>query len=214
MGWDIGRFAEEVDEEFKCSICLNVLESPVHGPCGHVFCSQCINTWLDQNSRNHNTIGTQRRRIVVSGSCPVDRKTLCKDELVEAAIPFRNIISRLKIKCDFEQYGCNKIVALGSIKDHVRSCNFNPEELVQCPNGCSSLFLRRELVSRPHNCIKELKRIIKKQERKIYQMELHREEQRSRWIRIYMTISVVALAAVILYSTTVDKMVKALINKL
>lgn len=214
MGWDIGRFVEDVDDEFKCSICLNVLETPVHGPCGHVFCSSCINTWLESNSRTPSALITQRRRITVSGTCPVDRKPLCKDELGEAAIPFRNIISRLKIKCDFESFGCKAIITLGSIKDHVRTCNFNPEEVVQCPNGCSSMFLRRDLVIRPHNCIKELKRIIKKQEKKIYQLELHQVEQRRRWIRIYVIISVAAVAAVLMYSSSFDKLVKQVINNL
>lgn len=214
MGWDIGRFADEVDEEFKCSICLNVLEQPVNGPCGHVFCSSCINTWLDQSQRNATQISGPRRRIIFSGTCPVDRKALCREELVDAAIPFRNMLSRLKMKCDFEQYGCNTITPLGSIRDHVRSCTWNPDEVIPCPNGCSSLFVRKDLINSPHNCIKELKKIIRRQEKKIHQMELHQVQQRRRWIRIYMTVSLAAVAVVLFYSSTFDRILRHVINNL
>ncbi|XP_059906854.1 E3 ubiquitin-protein ligase TRIM39-like [Gadus macrocephalus] len=37
------------EEDFSCSICLNVLDRPVSTPCGHIFCRPCIITfWEDQ----------------------------------------------------------------------------------------------------------------------------------------------------------------------
>ena len=38
MGLDSNQFAETVDENFICGICLNVLEDPVTTPCEHTFC--------------------------------------------------------------------------------------------------------------------------------------------------------------------------------
>jgi len=171
MGLDINRFAEEVDEEFKCAICLNVLENPVNGPCGHVFCRQCIMTWLESGPTAR-PIRSGSRTVYASGTCPVDRKSLYRDELLEAAIPFKAILSKLKIKCDFQEFGCKNVVTVGTLKDHVKTCNFNPEEVVECPHGCAKLFVRRNLVKRPHNCIRELQSMIKLQEKIVDQLEV------------------------------------------
>ncbi|CAL8389313.1 unnamed protein product [Boreogadus saida] len=35
------------EENFSCSICLNVFSSPVSTPCGHNFCRTCINKFWD-----------------------------------------------------------------------------------------------------------------------------------------------------------------------
>ncbi|XP_062399384.1 uncharacterized protein LOC134089091 [Sardina pilchardus] len=36
------------DDEFKCSICNEVFNNPVNTPCGHSFCSVCINSYWQQ----------------------------------------------------------------------------------------------------------------------------------------------------------------------
>ena len=175
MGLDVNRFAEEVDEELKCAICLNVLEEPMNGPCGHVFCRICIYTWIESGQTSRGTRSDRVRLEYAHGTCPVDRKSMFREELREAAIPLKGILSKLKIKCDFVEYGCQKIVTVGSLKDHIKSCNFNPEEVVQCPNGCAKLFTRKHLVKRPHNCIRELQSMIKLQEKIIDQLEVDKD---------------------------------------
>ena len=35
------------EEDFSCSICLNVFNSPISTPCGHNFCKTCITTFWD-----------------------------------------------------------------------------------------------------------------------------------------------------------------------
>jgi len=44
-----------------CSICYSEMDSPVELPCHHVFCRECITTWLKQPA---------------TCTCPMDRKTL------------------------------------------------------------------------------------------------------------------------------------------
>lgn len=168
MGLDINRFPEPVDDEFKCSICCGVLEDPVRGNCGHVFCRTCILTWLERP-------GSYR----INGSCPVDRSVMNRNDLISAAVNFKTILSRLKISCDYKEYGCNSLIPLADIKSHVEKCNFNPEEIVQCPNGCEKLYQRKSLVKRPHNCIKELQKIIRDQECEISLLELRESQHQS-----------------------------------
>jgi hypothetical protein len=50
MGYDITRFKNsDINEEFICSICHDVLKDPlVIDPCDHIFCSECIKTWTSE----------------------------------------------------------------------------------------------------------------------------------------------------------------------
>lgn len=166
MGVDANRFPGPVDEEFKCSICLNVLENPVHGTCGHVFCRLCIMTWLESGSQSR----SGHRRLRVLGTCPVDRQTLHQDDLIEAALPFKALLSRLKIRCDYADYGCSQVVMMGSLSDHMKVCNFNPDDLIECRNGCAKLYPRRHLIGK-HNCIKELQSLIQSQQKALCELE-------------------------------------------
>lgn len=188
MGLDINRFPEAVDDEFKCSICCGVLEDPVNGNCGHVFCRVCILTWLDRSSRP----GSYRRK----GSCPVDRGPMDREDLISAALNFKIILSRLKVTCDYKEYGCNSLIPLADLKHHLEKCNFNPEEIVQCPNGCEKLFQRKSLVKSPHNCIKELQRIIKQQQQELIEYE-SREFQHQQLTK-YASVAFASLIIVLL----------------
>ena len=45
-GYDL-EFVEDVDDEYKCSICLDVLRDPYQiVPCGHRCCRSCLGTLL------------------------------------------------------------------------------------------------------------------------------------------------------------------------
>jgi hypothetical protein len=50
MGYDLLRFKNsDINEEFICSICHSVFKDPlVIDPCDHIFCSECIKTWISE----------------------------------------------------------------------------------------------------------------------------------------------------------------------
>ena len=83
---------ENIDEEFICTICHDVLENPkIISNCEHVFCHTCINEW----SINSNT-------------CPVDREQI--QDLVKPQRIFLNVLNRLKLRCQFENLGCKIVI--------------------------------------------------------------------------------------------------------
>ena len=50
-GYDDSRFEKDVDEEFHCSVCYNVLKEPrMCRNNEHIFCLDCISEHLKVNS--------------------------------------------------------------------------------------------------------------------------------------------------------------------
>ncbi|XP_071941330.1 E3 ubiquitin-protein ligase NRDP1-like [Antedon mediterranea] len=156
MGFEVHRFEGDVDEELICPICSGVLEEPVQAPqCEHAFCSACIQEWL---SRQH--------------TCPVDRNPITPQQLKPVPRILRNLLARLRIACDNVLFGCKKIVKLDTLTQHLDECEHNPKRPVQCESGCGMVIPKDELVD--HNCVKELRHLIKEQQDKLsgYHIEL------------------------------------------
>lgn len=136
MGWDIDRFPEgEVNLELICCICTCILEDPVESPCRHVFCSQCIKTWLSNQK-----------------SCPHCRAAVHKRDLQSVVPLLKNIISKQRIFCDNKERGCPEIVPLESLVSHVAVCQHG---LVSCSNdGCHTKIMRKDLKAHSEVCLK------------------------------------------------------------
>lgn len=138
MGYEVDRFVGEVDEELLCSICGHVLQYPLQiKNCEHCFCTGCLDEWL------------KHQRV-----CPVDRGPVSESSLVPVPRILRNLLSRLKIKCENQQFGCTMVVHLDSLQSHIDDCQYNPKRPVTCDKGCGSTVPLDELSS--HNCINEL----------------------------------------------------------
>ncbi len=45
-GYDTDRFVPEVEEKFKCPICMMVLRNPIQTHCGHRYCHSCLAKWV------------------------------------------------------------------------------------------------------------------------------------------------------------------------
>lgn len=122
MGFDLNRFQSTVQEEFICPICHDVLQEPVSlRGCEHVFCSKCINDWLQHN----------KKKI-----CPIDRNETDRNQFQTPLRLFCNLLNELLIRCEFNE--CNQLVKLSDLDYHNKCCIYNPEnhtKEIQCPNG-------------------------------------------------------------------------------
>ena len=175
-GYDDSRFEKAVDDHFHCSICYNVLKEPMMCRNNeHLFCRKCITEHLNTNSH----------------TCPE-----CNEDLtVETLRPSRlvsNILSELKIKCDYFHRGCQEYIRLEELDSHVENCGFAP---VKCSNEeCEMIVNKREIIYHEstvcdyrkvkcHNCVKieqdveEIKEIMEaKMEEMKEKMEKEMEE--------------------------------------
>ena len=115
-GFDDSRFQKDVDDNFHCSICYNVLKEPrMCRNNEHIFCLACITRNLNENSE----------------TCPECNEYLSVDTLRRAPRVVNNYLSELEIKCDFASRGCPEYVRVEALKTHVVSCGFAP---VLCSN--------------------------------------------------------------------------------
>uniref|UniRef100_UPI00398E6D91 E3 ubiquitin-protein ligase PDZRN3-B isoform X2 n=1 Tax=Pristiophorus japonicus TaxID=55135 RepID=UPI00398E6D91 len=125
MGFELERFREDVDPDFKCNLCNKVLEDPLATPCGHVYCAGCLLPW-----------------VVQRGKCPRECRRVSAKEL-QPVVPLRELILRLEIRCDHRGRGCGRAVPLRRLAEHAETCDFSP---ARCGHqGCGAALSRREV---------------------------------------------------------------------
>ena len=127
-GYDDSRFEKAVDDHFHCSVCYNVLKDPVMCRNNeHLFCRDCITEHLNTNSH----------------TCPECNEDLTVETLRRARV-ISNILSGLKIKCDYSHRGCQESIRLEELDSHVENCGFAP---VKCSNEeCEMIINKREII--------------------------------------------------------------------
>ena len=93
MGWSQGRIIERSDitEEITCSICNDIVKSPLQTPCQHVFCGECITGRLEMGKSN----------------CPIDQEILDVTELKPLPRILEKFLSNLTIRCENYENGCS-----------------------------------------------------------------------------------------------------------
>ena len=125
-GYDDSRFEKDVDEEFHCSICYNVLKEPrMCRNNEHIFCLDCISEHLKVNSE----------------TCPECNEHLNLDTLRKAPRVLRNYLCKLKINCDHASRGCPQFTCLQELETHVSNCGYAP---VLCSNAECGMEINKQ----------------------------------------------------------------------
>ena len=124
-GYEDCRFEKDVDENFHCSICYNVLKEPrMCRNNEHVFCLACISEHLKVNSQ----------------TCPECNEYLSVDTLRRPRL-VNNYLSKLKINCDYASRGCAQFICLEDLENHVASCGLAP---VLCSNENCGMEINKQ----------------------------------------------------------------------
>jgi hypothetical protein len=136
-----------VDENLLCPICTVPFIVPMQTSCRHVFCSFCINTWLDTSSECPGC----RNRLTSPDPDQSDADYL-QDVLSEdaQAVPLRpaptvliGILDSIKFYCPNKENGCDVELSRDLMESHVMAeC---PHTLTTCPDkNCDKLVPRQK----------------------------------------------------------------------
>ena len=139
-GYEDELFQHPVSQTFHCGICMNVLKDPVscrHNE--HLFCRACITIHL----MNFQT-------------CPSCMEPLTIESLRQAPRTVTNLLSELKIRCQFFDRGCGQFVELGDLERHVTDCGFAP---AVCSNEGCQLEVNKQDLLHHETAVCELRRV-------------------------------------------------------
>ena len=140
-GFEDERFRHPVGHTLHCGICLNVLKDPVMCRQNeHLFCRGCVTPHL-----------------MYSETCPSCIQPLTVESLRQAPRTVTNLLSELKIACDYAGRGCEDFVELGNLERHVADCGFAP---AVCSNEGCQLVVNKQDLLRHETGVCELRRII------------------------------------------------------
>ncbi len=106
------EFVRELAEKYKCSICTNLLNTPVLTECcGQHFCRDCLEKWITR---------------IKATTCPHCRAENFKYIVSQPTI---RKIKELEVYCTNRKNGCKEILSYGTFQEHVNICPF---EVVTC----------------------------------------------------------------------------------
>ena len=139
-GYEDERFQHPVGRGFHCCICTNVIKDPVMCQNEHIFCRACIT-----------------RHLMNSQTCPTCREPLTVETLQQASRTVTNLLSELKIRCQFFERGCTQFVELGNLERHVADCGFAP---AVCSNEGCQLEVNKQDLLHHETIVCEQRRVI------------------------------------------------------
>ena len=138
-GYEDELFQYPVGPSLHCCICTNVIKDPAMCHNEHIFCRACIT-----------------RHLMYSQTCPTCMQPLTVQTLRQATRGIRNLLSELKIRCEFFERGCGKIVDLGDLERHVADCGFAP---AICSNEGCQLEVNKQDLLHHETAVCELRRV-------------------------------------------------------
>jgi len=101
----------DIDEDFLCSKCKNLMEFPVEAPCSHLFCLKCIEN---------------------EPSCLIDQESLA-DFKPFVSKAFKKRILKVKIKCPTDAKTCKWTGSIDELEEHLTMCDYL---LIYCELNC------------------------------------------------------------------------------
>ncbi|KAL7880567.1 hypothetical protein SRHO_G00028210 [Serrasalmus rhombeus] len=118
------------EDQFLCSICLDVFTDPVSTPCGHNFCMKCIKTCWGDSEQCH---------------CPVCKEKFTKRPELKVNTAFREVVDLFKKKTVLDKPEVLCDACIGVKQKALKSCL-----------DCGLTFCKSHL--EPHDHIPKLKK--------------------------------------------------------
>ena len=132
MGLDRELFPGDVNKEFLCRLCSQVLLNPVTAGCEHIFCQSCIVRTMKSQTIKH--------------ACPTCSAKLSY-KMVDTSVEFKLQLLNLVMQCSHK---CGASFILAELPDHMDVCPFAPTE---CNfKGCNRTIKRCDVRKHQDEC--------------------------------------------------------------
>eukprot|EP01102_Stenamoeba_stenopodia_P007063 TRINITY_DN1974_c0_g1_i4.p1 TRINITY_DN1974_c0_g1~~TRINITY_DN1974_c0_g1_i4.p1 ORF type:complete len:201 (-),score=10.08 TRINITY_DN1974_c0_g1_i4:362-964(-) len=119
-----------ISKSLRCSICLEPFFEPIRTPCGHVFCKECLQAWVQKKP-----------------SCPLDTTPLPTTGPFQVDFVLSELFAEFPIVCPNE---CSWTGLQRDVTSHLSVC---PAQNVSCSNpGCKEVLPRKEIVKHQESC--------------------------------------------------------------
>ena len=105
------RFVEP-SRDIVCPVCLDILSSPVQGPCEHAYCANCVTRHL------------REKPATLQSKCPVCNQAINFSTLQKIPRILQNLIREAKVKCRT----CGTAVEFDGLKSHESLCKGKENE--------------------------------------------------------------------------------------
>ncbi|XP_003794652.1 E3 ubiquitin-protein ligase LNX [Otolemur garnettii] len=96
-------YAEDVDDDLICHICLQALLDPLDTPCGHTYCALCLTSFLLEKD-----------------FCPVDRKPLLLQRCKKSSLLVNKLLNKLLVTCPFPEH-CTAVLQRCDLERHFQT---------------------------------------------------------------------------------------------
>eukprot|EP00271_Cylindrocystis_brebissonii_P018211 TRINITY_DN5062_c0_g1_i1.p1 TRINITY_DN5062_c0_g1~~TRINITY_DN5062_c0_g1_i1.p1 ORF type:complete len:231 (+),score=16.13 TRINITY_DN5062_c0_g1_i1:1593-2285(+) len=135
----VEQMADNEFMKFVCGICRLLMRASttVQTPCKHVFCKDCITSWLKE-----------------SWSCPYCRQYVWTNDLAklkQAEPELYDSLSRIRVKCDnFTEHACTWEGPMRGMEGHFQTTC--PGGVMRCADCCRK-HMRKDLAEHKKTCM-------------------------------------------------------------
>ena len=150
MGLDPDLFTEEPPEEFNCSICFQVMETPVQCNEGHMCCQACLDEYLRRSPK------------CPTCSAPLPNQGYARNRAIESLIAAKTVrcehgprkepgAAPQKRQRKDPAESCQWTGKLSELEAHLKTCGY---AAVPCPHdGCDAKPRRDALEAHQQTCL-------------------------------------------------------------
>ena len=118
-------FLEEA-EMFICPFCHHLIHNPTSDNSSHLFCFNCISSYLENNNSNH--------------KCPIGQEELNKSKITQVK-KLHLIVGRIKLKCPNEN--CPWTGEISQLPEHLQEkCLKERVNCIYKKNGCEEFLTK------------------------------------------------------------------------
>lgn len=141
MGYDQDRVVGHVVAGMICSVCRDVFQDPKELQCGHQFCMVCLQMLQKKDG---------------TFECPLDRKNFPTFD--EPSQFFKQMYFDLKVKCQWQRFGCTEELVIGSEHTHeLQKCTHSGLIERPCARSCGFSGPQVDAAGTEHDCVLFLK---------------------------------------------------------